>query len=151
MLYIFYSCYEYLPRFLNFTMVYNYNLFIFISVFLLPEVPENSGWTLYQCERYSSCFFFFFCFFFLLFFCFKSECIYSFYDILIVKRHWGHSLFYFILLQFSGILNSILYFCSREEYFSKKKKKKKKKNVVIFFYLFIYFTSTNDTSRTSYV
>ena len=36
-----FSCYEYLFRFLNFTMVYN--LFIFISVFLLPEIPEISG------------------------------------------------------------------------------------------------------------
>ena len=55
---LYFSCYEYLPRFLNFTMVYN--LFIFISVFLLPEIPENRGWTIYHCERNSAADFFFF-------------------------------------------------------------------------------------------
>ena len=54
---LYFSCYEYLPRFLNFTMVYN--LFIFISVFLLPEIPENRGWTIYHCERNSAADFFF--------------------------------------------------------------------------------------------
>ena len=37
-----------------------YNLFIFISLFLLPDIPENRGCIFYQFERNSIFFYFYY-------------------------------------------------------------------------------------------
>ena len=90
----FFSGHEYLPRFLNFTMVYN--VFIFISIFLLPEIPENRGWTLYRLGTFKLIFF-------------LSKCTYGFSDNMTVKRRRSIFVFYYNYQEFWIQYNTFSY------------------------------------------
>ena len=64
-----------------------YNLFIFFSIFLLPEIPKNWAGLSISVNGIAADFLS------------KSESTYGFYDIMIVKRYRSH-LFYYSYQEF---------------------------------------------------